>query len=51
MIINKIQEFCMYSFQINHLVVYSKKNILKTFNSEFQAPEVWFSDQIEIEYM
>ena len=46
MIINKNQGPCIGLFQINHLVVYSKKIIsLKTFNSEFQANEVWFTDQ------
>ena len=46
MIINKNQGPCIGLFQINHLVVYYKKIIsLKTFNSEFQANEVWFTDQ------
>ena len=41
MIINKNQGPCIGLFQINHLVVYSKKIIsIKTFNSEFQANEV-----------
>ena len=46
MIINKNQGPCIGLFQINHLIVYSKKIIsIKTFNSEFQANEVWFTDQ------
>ena len=39
MITNKIQEYCTLLFPINRLVV------LKTFNSEFQDIEVWFTDQ------
>ena len=50
MIISKIQEPYIHHFEINHLVVSSKflqENhiILKTFNSEFEAIEVWFTDQ------
>ena len=52
MIIIKIQEFCIHLFLINHLVVGSlleispKNNIfLRTFNSEFQEIEVWFTGQ------
>ena len=50
MIINKIQESYIHLFQVSHLVVYQKfspKNhtFLKTFNSEFQAIEVWSTDQ------
>ena len=47
LIINKIQEFCIHLFQINHLVAYYKflqKNV-KTFNSECQDIRVWFTDQ------
>ena len=51
MIINKIQESCTRLFQINRLVVLleiSTTNdiFLKTFISEFQDIEVWFTDQI-----
>ena len=50
MISNKIQESCTLLFQINHLVSLleiSPTNhiFLKTFNSEFQDIEVWFTDQ------
>ena len=50
MISNKIQESCTLLFQINHLVrllEISPTNhiFLKTFNSEFQDIEVWFTDQ------
>ena len=50
MIINKIQEFCTRLFEINPLVVYQKflrqsTFFKKTFNSEFQDIEVWFTDQ------
>ena len=50
MIGNKIQESCTLLFQINHLVSLleiSPTNhiFLKTFNSEFQDIEVWFTDQ------
>ena len=50
MIINKIQEFCIHLFLINHLVVYRKHfqkiiSFLKKFDSEFQEIEVWFTDQ------
>ena len=50
MIINKIQESYTLLFQVNRLVVYQKflQQIiffLKTFNSEFQDIEVWFTYQ------
>ena len=47
MIINRIQEFCTLLFQINHLLEISATNhiFLKTFNSELQKIEVWFTDQ------
>ena len=49
MIINKIQEFCIHLHHINHLVVYYFYSTtfipLKTLHSEFQAIEVWFTDQ------
>ena len=54
MIINKVQEFCIHLFQINHisyllgilLELFPTNFIpLKTFNSEFQAIEVWFTYQ------
>ena len=49
MIVSKIQEFCMHLFQINHSGAYYKSPtnhiFLKTFNSEFQTIEVWFTDQ------
>ena len=42
MIIKKIQESYIHLFQI----VFSKNHVfLKTFNSEFQATEVWFTDK------
>ena len=45
-----VQEFCIHLFQINHLGIYQKfpqtnHIFLKTFNSEFQTTEVWFTDQ------
>ena len=49
MIINKIQEF--HTFVLNKpfgslLNIFLKNHIfLKTFNSEFQATVVWFTDQ------
>ena len=47
MIINRIQEFCTLLFQINHLLEISPTNhiFLKTFISELQKIEVWFTDQ------
>ena len=47
MIIKRIQEFCTLLFQINHLLEISPTNhiFLKTFNSELQKIEVWFTDQ------
>ena len=50
MIIIRIQEFYIYLFQINYLLVYLylfiKSHIfLKAFKSEFQEIEVWFTDQ------
>ena len=47
MIINKIEEFCINLFQINHLLKISPINhiLLKTFNSEFQTIELSFADQ------
>ena len=51
MIINKIQEPCIYLFLINNLVNFRFR---KRFNSEFSSIEVWFTDQnskqLEIEY-
>ena len=49
MIISKIQEYYIHLFQTNHgtLLEISPSNhiFLKTFNSEFQKVEVWFTDQ------
>ena len=50
MIISKIQEFYIYLFQINHLVIFlaiAPTNVIpsKIFNSEFQTIEVWFTYQ------
>ena len=54
MIMNKIQEFCIHLFQVNHinyllgsLLEIFPANFIpsKTFNSEFQAIEVWLTDQ------
>ena len=50
MIISKIQESYTRLFQINRLVVYWKilQQIIffkKTFNSEFQDIEVWFTNE------
>ena len=48
MIINKIQEFCIHLFQpFGSLLEISPTNHIfwKTFNSEFQNIEVWFTDQ------
>ena len=51
MIINKIQEPCIYLFLINNLVSFRFR---KRFNSKFSSIEVWFTDQnskqLEIEY-
>ena len=54
MIINKIQEFYIHLFQINHFFPNKPNSIfLKTFNSEFKAIELWLTVQnsqlIEIE--
>ena len=57
MIINKIQESYIHLFQIytfvpnkpfGSLLEISPKNhiLLKTFNSELQATEAWFTDQM-----
>ena len=45
MSINKIQEFYVHLFQINHLVVPKNHIFLKASKSEFQKTEVWLSDQ------
>ena len=50
MIISKIQESYTRLFQINRLVIYWKilQQIIffkKTFNSEFQDIEVWFTNE------
>ena len=49
MLINKIQDSYIHLFEINHLVAYQKRlqKIIsfKTFISEFQAIEVWLTDQ------
>ena len=50
MIINKIEEFCIHLFQINHfgsLLEISPANhiFLLRFISQFQTLEVWFTDQ------
>ena len=50
MIINKIEEYYIRSFQINRLVAYQKcpptnRIFLKTFNSEYDDIIVWFTDQ------
>ena len=47
MIINSIQESCKRLFQINSLLKICSTNHIfkKTFNSEFQVSEVWFTDQ------
>ena len=51
MITNKIQEFYIHLFLINHFVVFQKFHQqipslhLKTFNPEFSYTEMWFTDQ------
>ena len=46
MIINKIQEYYTLLYQINLLVISPTNHIfLKTFNSEYNEIEVWFTDQ------
>ena len=47
MINHKIQESCKHLFQINHFLEISPKNhiFFKKFNSEFQAIEIWFTNQ------
>ena len=47
MIINKIQEYYTVLCQINRLLEVSPANniFLKTFNTEYDEIEVWFTDQ------
>ena len=47
MIITKIQESCIHSFQINHSVSYGifHLNILLLKNSEFSCIKLWFTDR------
>ena len=50
MIICKIQEYYILLYQINHLIVKleilpTNDIFLKTYNSEYNEIEVWFTDQ------